>query len=139
MESVSVEQYDEQITLLVSKPTSQLKVPELKRKRNALTWIYTIPPEILGKILEELFLMVSIESISKHCEQPNEGSHFAGGVNLAHSVDRGWTSIMLVSQRFRDIALECPLLWSIIQLSLDKSSLWSRLCLSRAQGHPLLL
>jgi hypothetical protein len=94
---------------------------DLKRRRNALIPICSISPEILASVL--LLLRRPRQHLEYFIETLRQ--------------DQPWSYTMLISTRFREVALATPALWSAICFTRREE--WNELCLERARGHPLSL
>jgi hypothetical protein len=120
----SLVEYDHQISLQQNAELDlqqAAKLVGLKRQRNALVPICSVPPEVLAAILRFL-------------RRPRKRF---GGPILTIKLDEPWAYAMLISTRFREVAVATPALWSTISLAGRKE--WVELCLRRAQNHPLSL
>jgi hypothetical protein len=118
--------------------TSDIVQLHIWRQHNSSILVYTTPSEIWRNIFLELFLEVSVKSILQlKAEDEPDGDDFLNYGEI--SADWSWVSVMLVCQRFREIVVNYPRLWSIIVIHTEKSTLWGKLCLNRAHTYPLTL
>jgi hypothetical protein len=124
LQLASLDEYDQQIASYdqASLDIEQAKeLIDLKRRRNALIPICSVSPEILASIL--LLLRRPRQHLEDFIETLRQ--------------DQPWSYTMLISTRFREVALATPALWSAICFTRREE--WNELCLERARGHPLSL
>jgi hypothetical protein len=91
-----------------------------KKQRNALVLAASLPFEVLADIL-------------RHTQHP-DGLKNARLPSLGY--DRKWARTMLVCSLWRDVAIQTPVLWTIIG---SKRPPWIELCSQRCHGRPLHL
>jgi hypothetical protein len=91
-----------------------------KKQRNALVLAASLPFEVLADIL-------------RHTQHP-DGLKNARLPSLGY--DRKWARTMLVCSLWRDVAIQTPVLWTIIG---SKRPPWIELCSQRCRGKPLHL
>ncbi|KAJ8514513.1 hypothetical protein ONZ45_g7967 [Pleurotus djamor] len=119
-ETIEQQEIDDQISQL------HAQIHSLKTKRNACARICRLPPEIIAKI----FILAKWASIinrrARHSELPR----------IAFSPERGWLNIAGVCTYWRDIALDCPRLWSTITLTPVDRAL---AMISRSKSAPLFI
>jgi hypothetical protein len=91
---------------------------DFKRAQNALLPICRLPPEIVVAIITHM--------------QHRSWSFDDLFVQYNHS----WVRIMLVCRYFREIAVQTPVLWTVVNYC-EGSKRWRNLCIERSQTAPL--
>jgi hypothetical protein len=117
----TVSELDEQICLLDAEITQHAR--ELRIRRNAMTPLGRIPPDVLADILH---LLVRAEHVAP---------------DAAHTFDfpfgerTEWTRVTRVCRYIRDVALGAPWLWAYIDLK--RNPAWVDLCIARSRSSPV--
>jgi hypothetical protein len=96
----------------------EAELADLQRQRNAFQPICCLPMEILAMVLGQLQLK---------------------GNRTFVPPDKTWAHTMLVCQRFRDLAVQMPALWTLLDIAYHQYERWTDLCLKRAGNLPLRL
>jgi hypothetical protein len=91
----------------------------LKQRRNAVTPIYRLPSELLAAVF----------SILQHQTERNDPKSFFPNMNME------WRQVMLVCGRFRQVAIDTPTLWNVLDFSLRRTNQ----CVERAQDADLII
>lgn len=123
-------------------PNAQLTKLDSKLRHNFLTRTHTIPPEILAKIFVHLFLSTSLNSILERryrFKSAEDDPRLGDPMNHRSEVDWSWVSVMEVCRHFRDIAMGCQQLWSLVDFGLEDSPIgtpWLNLCMDRVKSYP---
>jgi hypothetical protein len=110
----SIQALDERIAAL------ERELLAVKRQRNALVTALSLPSEVLADIL-------------RYTQHP-DGLENAKLQTLGY--DRKWVRIMLVCRVWRDVAVQTPVLWTIVDSGCTP---WIELCDQRSSGMPLHL
>ncbi|KII87398.1 hypothetical protein PLICRDRAFT_55359 [Plicaturopsis crispa FD-325 SS-3] len=84
-----------------------------KTRRNEFALISRLPPEILSEVF--------------HCYQ---------AIMQISELDTSWMTAMYVCRHWRDIALDCPRLWSYI---VPRTTKWTKKLLARSKDAPLTI
>jgi hypothetical protein len=91
---------------------------DFKRAQNALLLICRLPPEIVAAIITHM--------------QRQSWSFY----NLFIQFNHSWVRIMLVCRYFREVAVQTPVLWTVVNYY-EGSQRWRNLCIERSQTAPL--
>ncbi|TFK65686.1 hypothetical protein BDN72DRAFT_772957, partial [Pluteus cervinus] len=96
------------------------RIRDLHSKRNAISPIYRLPPEILIRIFHFFQRTVT-----------GENTDFSEAEKYL-----GWSIVLQVTQHWRDVALGSPELWSNIVVNDPR---WIEKCLERSGSNPLFI
>jgi hypothetical protein len=107
--SSTLEDFDARIYVL------ERELAALKTKRNDLLPIYRLPPEIVA----DVFKLVQ------------HGCRSVDKMDPWETYDNRWYDIMLVCRRFREIAVDTPALWIMMDYGAHPPD-WRGLCMHRA-------
>jgi hypothetical protein len=117
----AVSDLDEHICLLDVESTQHAR--ELRIRRNAMTPLGRVPPDVLADILH---LLVRVEHAAPDAAHTFE---FPFGERTE------WTSVTRVCTYIRNVALGTPLLWAYIDLK--RNPAWVDLCIARSGTSPV--
>jgi hypothetical protein len=111
----AIQALDERISVL------ERELLAVKRQRNALVTAVSLPSEVLAGILH-------------HTQHPDglENTKIP-----ALGYDRNWTRVMLVCSVWREVAVQAPVLWTIVDCSC--AAPWVELCVQRSRAMTLHL
>jgi hypothetical protein len=110
----TLEDFDARIHVL------ERELAALKTKRNDLLPMYRLPPEIVA----DVFKLVQ------------HGCRSVDKMDPWHTYDGRWCDVMLVCRRFREMAVDTPALWVMVDYGTHPSD-WRGLCMHRASHLPL--
>lgn len=97
----------------------EIELAELRHQRNNFLAISRLPDEIV----------VDIFKTTQHgCQKIDHLKPWA-------TYDSSWTSLMLACRRFRSVALQAPLLWTLVDYAHQED--WMNLCLERSRSSAL--
>ncbi|KIJ65654.1 hypothetical protein HYDPIDRAFT_39574 [Hydnomerulius pinastri MD-312] len=110
---------------LVQQAQAQLdhEIAALRTKRNALSRISRLPPEVLASI----FVLYARISHVEHFDEPHM-EYFTEVLP--------WVKVSYVCRQWRDVALSCPTLWTFMFFA---SQRWTDVLLSRSKSAPLVV
>jgi hypothetical protein len=92
----------------------EAELADLKHRRNSLLTICRLPDEIV----------VEIFKIVQHgCQEYDE-------LQPWKTYDSSWVDLMITCRHFREVAVQAPLLWTLVDYSRNKE--WTDLCLTRS-------
>ncbi|KAJ8514193.1 hypothetical protein ONZ45_g8243 [Pleurotus djamor] len=120
-ENISIEQrnIDDQVSQL------QARIRSLKTKRNTYARVSQLPAEIIS----EIFIMAKWSSISLRTTYK-----VMGGSGIEFSGEKNWLNVAGVCTHWRQLTLQCPRLWSVIDLTSADRALGM---LKRSKSVPL--
>jgi hypothetical protein len=99
------------------------KIMSLKSRRNGLTMLCRVPPEIIVRIIK--------------CIQGRVDSSFPVRVDMTQPLDTQWRHFMLGCKYLRDVAMENPDVWACVDGAWRKE--WIQLCAGRAKESPMVV
>jgi hypothetical protein len=103
----------------------QKEIRGLVTRRNALTGLCRLPPEIIVHIINLLPVVSSPAADHLH--------HYLTSYNGT------WTRNMGVCTHLRNIVLGAGVLWSVVPIKPSPKNRWTKLCIKRAENTPLTL
>jgi hypothetical protein len=103
----------------------QREIRGLATRRNALTGLCRLPPEIIVHIIR----LLPVASLP-----PEDNFHYP-----RTSYDVTWTRMMRVCAHLRNVVLGAGVLWSAVPIKLSPKDAWTKLCLERAGDSPVTL